>query len=121
MNATSIFDIEQNGLTVIVTPRRDPDELTFDEQAESEIGELFDRLSIGKAKNLVVDCHKIDRCCSSAMSFFVRLLKSVQRIGGRMAFCNVSEQIQPAMRVLNLHSVWAICDSRADAIAEVEN
>jgi hypothetical protein len=37
-----------------------------------------------------------------------------------MAFCNVSEQIQPSMRALNLHSVWAICDSRADAIAEVE-
>ena len=120
MNPTKIFDLERIGPTVIVTPRRDPDELTFDERAEGEIGELFDQLGIGKAKNVVVDCHRIDRCCSSAISFFVQILKSVQGIGGRMAFCNVSTHLRKVFEVLNLHGLWMISGSRDVAIADVE-
>ena len=121
MNANSVFEVEQAGLTVIVTPLRDPDELTFDEHVESETERVLNRLGNGKAKNVVVDCHRIDRCCSSAVSFFIRLSKSVRGMDGRMAFCNVSAHLLEVFKMLNLDTLWLICGSRDEAIAKVES
>ena len=121
MNANRIFDVEQVGLTVIVTPRRDPDELTFDEHVDSETERVFNQLDTGKAKNVVVDCHRIERCSSSAVAFFVRLAKEVRGMDGRMAFCNVSAHLLEVFKMLNLDTLWLICGSRDEAIAKVES
>ena len=119
MNATPFFEVEQIGRTVVVTNFTEMDEFTFDEIV-AEGGEVFERLAKATAENVVVDFHGVSRCQSTALGFFVKLAKRTREAGGRMAFYNLSETMQEIMRLTRLDAVWAICDSRADAIAEVE-
>ena len=121
MNAiNSLFDFDTVGAIIVVTPRQDLDEVTFEEQAEKEIAEVFDRLGIEKSKHAVVDCKSVDRCCSSAIAFFIRLAKRMRRNGGRLAFCNLSTHMRSVFDVLRLDTLWESCGSRDEAIAEVE-
>ena len=119
MNATPFFEVEQIGRTVVVTNFTEMDEFTFDEIV-AEGGEVFERLAKATAENVVVDFHGVSRCQSTALGFFVKLAKRTREAGGRIAFCNLSKTVQEIMRVTHLDKLWAICDSRADAIAEVE-
>jgi anti-anti-sigma factor len=115
-----IFCIENLGATVVVTPQQDPDELTFDESGESELAEVFNRLDGGESISVVVDCHRIERCCSSGIAFFIKLLKNAERNGGQLAFCNVSEHLREVFEMLHLNTLWPTCGSLGDALAVVE-
>jgi anti-anti-sigma factor len=119
MNSSLFFEVEQIGRTVIVTVFRDNEILTFDEMVY-EAREVFELLSSGRVENVVVDLHKLSICASAILGFFVKLRKTVQEAGGQMAFCNLSKPIRDIMRVSQTDRMWAICDSRADALAEVE-
>ena len=119
MNTTPFFEVEQIGRTVVVTVFKENEILTFDEMV-SEAREVFELLNSGQAENVVVDLHKVSICASAILGFFVKLWKRVQEAGGRMAFCNLSKPIREIMRVLQTDKIWTICDSRADAVAEVE-
>jgi anti-anti-sigma factor len=119
MTATSLFIIEKSGNTLIVTPLRDPDELTFDE-LEGDGKETFELLMKGEAKNIVVDCERIDHCCSTALGFFVKLWKRVRDMGGRMAFCNMSTHMRCIIELTHLEQLWVLCKTREEALAEVE-
>jgi len=118
MNTTSIFEIELRGLTVVLTPQHDPDELSFHEEVEVEVRDVFDRLSAGQSQHVVVDCCRIDRCCSSAIAFFIRLSKSVQAARGQMVFCNVSAHLREVFEMLHLDTLWATSGSLEDAITK---
>jgi anti-anti-sigma factor len=119
MTVMGLFVVEKSGHTLIVTPLRDPDELTFDE-LEGDGKEMFELLMNGEAKHVVVDCSKIDRCCSTALGFFVKLWKRVRDIDGRMAFCNMSTHMRCIVELTHLGQLWALCDTREQALAEVE-
>jgi anti-anti-sigma factor len=119
MNANPLFEVEQVRRTVVATAFGELDEFTFDEVAD-EAGGVFELLNKGLAENVVLDLHRVQMCQSTAFGFLLRAAKRVQERGGKMALCNLSEHTGKAMRALNLDKVWAICDSRDDAIAEVE-
>jgi anti-anti-sigma factor len=120
MNSTSLYEVEQIGRTVVVTPVRDLDEFSFEEMV-SQAESIFDPLSKTLAQSVVIDLCNVENCQSSAFGFFVKLAKRAKEAGGKMAVCNASARITEMTRVLNLDKVWAICDTRGDALADVEN
>jgi anti-anti-sigma factor len=119
MAVNSIFQFETCETTVIVTPQRDATELTF-EELEGDISEVFDLLDDGKATNVVVDCHRIDHCCSTAIGFFVKIWQRVRRVEGKMAFCNMTPHMRSIILVSHLDKLWAMCDTRDDAMSQVQ-
>ena len=115
---TDCFQIELSGDTLIVIPLVDLREIAFP-QIESGAKAVLDSLEASRAKNVVLDFHKTDTYGSTALGFFVKLLKRARSRGGQMAFCNVSEHERDILRTTKLDHSWPICASREEALASV--
>jgi anti-anti-sigma factor len=120
MNPQGIFRVEYAGRTAIVIPLRDPDELVFDEDQEAEIANLFERIDAGQTSHVVVDCERIDHCCSSAIGFFLKIAKRMREQGGNVVFCNLSGHLRGVFDMLHLEKVFGISDTRDTAMTQVE-
>ncbi|MFV1967814.1 MAG: STAS domain-containing protein [Pirellulaceae bacterium] len=120
MNRNGIFRVEHLGSTAVVMPLRDPDELVFDETQESEVASLLVRIAEGQTDNVIMDCERIDRCCSSAIGFFLKIAKRIREKGGQILFCNVSVHLKEVFDMLRLEKVFGICDTRDAAVAKIE-
>lgn len=116
--STETFEIEREGQTVIVTPRRDLRELDY-QAIEAAAGNLLTLLGNGAIKNVVIDFHRTDYYGSTALGFFVKLWKRVRERNGRMAFCGLSEHEREILRVTNLDGLWPLCSTRDEAVRVV--
>ena len=112
----SLFEIECQGDTVIISPVIDLREFEY-EQLVDEANEAFDYLEKTRnAKNLVVDFQKTDYFGSTALGFFLKLWKKVRDRKGQMAFCQLSDHEKEILTVTKLDSLWPICQSRDEAL-----
>lgn len=116
--ADGIFEIEQKDDTLIVVPAVDLRELDC-QRIEEAANRILDLLNGTGIKNVVIDFHKTDYYGSTALGFFVKLLKRVRRKGGRMAFCNVSDHEKEILQITNLDHSWPIYSSRIEALEAV--
>ena len=117
-SATNVFEIERQGDTVIVTPVRNLGEFAYQE-VENEAATVLSLLDKGDVKNVVLDFQKTDHYGSTALGFFIKLLKRVRSLHGQMALCHVSAHELDILRLLKLDKVWPICASRDEALAVV--
>ena len=121
MSLIGLFHVEQLDHTVVVTPLRNLTELGTDDLLDCDPGGAIRLLELRQARNVIIDCHHIDRCCSSAVGLFIRLWKRSQANLGRMAFCNVSPHMQQIVEILRLDAVWPAFGSLSDAVAYVQD
>jgi len=112
---SGIFEIEQEGETLIVTPLTNIGELAFQEIA-SGAAVVLDFLNDSTARNIVVDFHDTDYFGTTALGFFLKLWKKVRARGGRMVFCNVSEHEKEILKFTELENLWIIRGSRDEAL-----
>ena len=120
MATASILPIEQIGDTVVITPRKDLNELAF-EQIELEAKHALELLDGTQTKNVVLDFCYTDYFGSTALSFFVKLHKQVRELQGAMAFCNLSDHGREILNITKLDTLWPNCDSREEAILSIES
>lgn len=118
MKTTSALPLEQVGETVVITPTNNLNEFAF-EQIERDATHVLNLLEGGDVKNIVIDFSHTDYYGSTALSFFVKLWKRVRHGGGNMAVCNLSEHEREILNITKLDSLWAICESRDDALSLV--
>jgi anti-sigma B factor antagonist len=120
MTATSsVFQIEREGQTLLVTVLTDLQELDYP-KVEAGARDILHLLGNGTIKNVVLDFHKTDYYGSTALGFFVRLWKRVRDRGGRMAFCGVSDHEKEILKVTKLDGLWPIYLSREEALKAVQ-
>jgi anti-anti-sigma factor len=105
-----LFEVEQAGAVVIVIPQADLSEFAFQQL------DMLDRV---QASGVIIDCHKSNYFGSTAMGFFMKLWLRVRRCGGRMAFCNMSDNEKEILHVTKADSLWTVCASRKEALAAV--
>jgi len=117
--AGGIFEIEQQGDTIIAAPAVDLREFDF-QRIEEGAERILDLLNAPGIKNVVLDFHKTDYYGSTALGFFLKLWKRVRVRNGRMAFCNVSEHEKEILQVTKLDHLWSICSSRSEALKAVK-
>jgi len=113
--ASGIFEIEQEGETIVVTPLTNIGELAFQE-IESGAAMVLDFLNDSMARNIVVDFHDTDYFGTTALGFFLKLWKKVSSRGGRMIFCNVSEHEKEILKFTELENLWIMRGSREAAL-----
>jgi anti-anti-sigma factor len=118
--ADGIFEIEREGDTIVVIPAVDLRELDY-QRIEAGARRVLDLLNGKDIKNVVMDFHKTDYYGSTALGFFVKLLKRVRSRHGRMVFCNVSDHEKEILRVTNLDHSWPIYPSRTEAREAVKS
>jgi anti-anti-sigma factor len=116
--AGGIFEIEQEGDTLIIVPVVDLRELDY-ERIEEGAATILDLLNNTAIQNVVMDFHKTDYYGSTALGFFLKLWKRVRRRNGRMAFCNVSAYEKEILQIMRLDYLWPICSSRIEALEAV--
>jgi anti-anti-sigma factor len=115
----NLFDIERQGEVLVVIPTADLRESEY-EDIETRGQGLLNLLASSDIKRLVIDFHRTDYYGSTALGFFIRLWKRVSARGGRMAFCNVSDHEKEILTVTRLDTLWPVCPSREEALAEVQ-
>jgi anti-anti-sigma factor len=114
-----VFEVEQEGATLVVTPLTDLREFEYQGIEAGGAGALS-LLEGGAVKNVVLDFRRTDYYGSTALGFFVKLWRRVSGRGGRMAFCNLSAHEREVLRVTRLDSLWPICGSREEALKVVQ-
>ena len=115
---TEIFEIEQQDDTIIVVPTVDLQELDY-QRIEEGATRILDLLNGAGMKNVVMDLYRTEYYGSTALGFFLKLLKRVRRKNGHMAFCNVSDHEKEILQITKLDHSWPICSSRSEALEAV--
>ena len=115
-----VFEVNQIGDTVVLVPQANLSEFDFD-QIEQAGSDVLKRLDDVLAKNVVIDFHLTDYYGSTAIGFFIKLWKRVRKVGGYMAFCNVSVHERQVLELTKLDTLWDICGTRDEALANVDS
>jgi anti-anti-sigma factor len=115
-----IFSRESCGNTLVLNPLIHLGSLHEPEIAH-ETQELLDYInkSDPAPTNLVIDLALGEYLGTAMLGAVVKLWKRVSQRGGRLALCNVSENVAQVLRVTKLHAIWPIYNSRDQALAAV--
>lgn len=118
MSLESLFESEDLGDVVVVSPTRDMGEF---EMASSDIPAYDQLVDLTHGRNIVVDLSQTDYFGSSTIGLFIRLAKHVHAEGRAIAFCNLSPHEAQVIGITHVSEVLAITDSREAAIELVRS
>jgi len=118
MTDRRLFDVERDGDVVVLIPRADLRETDYGD-IESGARALLDLVAAPDVKGVVLDFHRTDYYGSTALGFFLRIWKRIGSRGGRMAFCNLSDNEVEILSVTRLDTLWSVCTSREEALKVV--
>jgi anti-anti-sigma factor len=114
----SLFQVEQNDQTLILSPKSNLSELELSSLDEA-IRDVMQELDSLGYRHLILDFAGTDYYGSTALGFFIKLWKRVRSIGGDMVFCNVSPHEMEVLELTRLDNLWTICSTRDEALAHV--
>jgi anti-anti-sigma factor len=114
-----VFSRETIGDVMILTPAAD-----LGSFHESEIShESEDLLEIFRSRpkpvSLVIDLAQTDYFGTAILGAIVKLWKRISQNGGRIAICNVSENVIQMLRVTKLSAIWPIFPTRDEALSAI--
>ncbi|HEY2252744.1 MAG TPA: STAS domain-containing protein [Planctomycetaceae bacterium] len=115
-----IFSREARGNTLVLNPLIHLGSLHEPEIAH-ETQELLEYINRSDPvpTNLVIDL-ALGECLGTAiLGAIVKLWKRISQRGGRLALCNVSDNVIDVLRVTKLHAIWPIYPSRDQALAAI--
>lgn len=117
--ANDAFRVEVSGGTLVISPVGDINSLSGEllEEAASMMSELIEG---HESPMLVVDLSGVPNCSSLFMSFLLRCHKSVKSRGGEMVLCAASQMILELLSLTRLDTVWALYQTRAEALDAVD-
>lgn len=93
---------------------------TINEDYLSDIGEVMLQAAEADPPQVVVDMSGVQFFSSSFIEVIFRLWNRLNKRQGRFALCNLFPYCVEVLKITNLHTLWKICGTRADAIAWVK-
>ncbi len=114
------FRLEWHGNTVIITPASNVEEMRWDliEQAADIV---MDPLREQEVPMVVVDLSDVNYFGSVFLALLLRCHKFVKSKGGELVLSGASKMATELLRVTALDTLWAIYDTRDDAIDAVSS
>jgi anti-sigma B factor antagonist len=114
------FRIERHGDVAVVIPSSEVELLQWD-----LIEEASD-LVLGPVTHLdeplvIFDLSEVEFFGSVFLSLLLRTWKTVYQKGGAMVLCGVSDQARELLKLTALDTLWAIYDSREEAMQILES
>jgi len=119
MNESSdSFQIEWHGNAVVVIPGNDVETLRWDliDQAATIVLSPLKRTEVPM---VVFDLSEVQFFGSVFLSLLLRCHKYVKSRGGELVICGASELARELLSVTALDTLWAIYDTRAEALDAV--
>ncbi len=111
-----IFSREHVGKALVLNPLTHLGSL-HEPEIVHETNELIDLINHSPATSLVIDLASNDFLGTAMLGAIVKIWKRVCQHGGRLALCNVSENVVEVLRITKLHTVWPIYASRDQALS----
>jgi anti-anti-sigma factor len=118
MSKDALFESEDLGDVVVVSPTRDMGEF---EIASSDVPAYDQLAGLTDGRNVVIDLSQTDYFGSSTIGMFIRLAKHVHARGRAIAFCNLSKHESQVVGITHVGQVLDVRDSRESAIEFVRS
>jgi anti-anti-sigma factor len=114
-DATQEFQIERHGEIALVTPSAKVEEMheTMIEQAAKLV---VQSLRNDPPAGIVVDLSQVNYFGSVFVSFLLRCHSLAKRHGSEIVLAGPSEPARELLKLLDLETLWAIYDTRQEAI-----
>jgi anti-anti-sigma factor len=115
-----IFTRESLGNTLVLNPLIHLGTLHEPEIAH-ETNELLELINKPghEPTNIVIDLARGDYLGTAMLGAVVKLWKRVSQRGGRLALCNVSDNVMQVLRSTKLNAIWPIYSTRDQALAAI--
>ncbi len=109
------FNIERHGEVAVVTPSAKVEEMheTMIEQAARLV---IQSLRQDPPEGIVVDLSQVNYFGSVFVSFLLRCHALAKRQGSEIVLAGASEPARELLKLLDLETLWAIYDSRQEAV-----
>jgi len=110
------FRIDRHGDLAVIVPSPEVESMT--ESLIQQAAQLvLAPLKADPPAGLVIDLSHVDYFGSVFLSFLLRCYTPIKMHGSEMVLAGVSKRIRELLRLTNLDTLWAIYDSRAEALA----
>ncbi|MCA9058520.1 MAG: STAS domain-containing protein [Planctomycetaceae bacterium] len=109
------FQIEWHGNTVVLKPAASVESLNWD-LVEQAADLVMDPLSEQEAPMVIVDLSDVGYFGSVFLALLLRCHKFVKKKGGELVLCGASETALELLRITALDTIWAIYDTREQAM-----
>jgi anti-sigma B factor antagonist len=117
--ASDAFRIEIMGGTIVISPTGDVN--SFAAELLSEAADMMTQLIEGhESPMLVIDLNGVPNCGSVFMSFLLRCHKAVKSRSGEMVLCGASQMLRELLSLTRLDTVWALYQTREEALDAVD-
>jgi anti-sigma B factor antagonist len=117
--ASDAFRIEMSGGTIVIAPVGDVN--TFSAELLAEAADMMSELIEGhESPMLVIDLSGVPSCGSVFMSFLLRCHKAVKSRSGEMVLSGASQMLRELLALTRLDTVWALYQTREEALDAVD-
>jgi anti-anti-sigma factor len=83
-----------------------------------ELRKVFEAIIKRNDKKVLVDFSRVSYIDSSGLATLIEMLQRLKKIGGLMRFSNLDQKIKNIFEVTKLHKLFAIFDTREDALRD---
>jgi len=113
-----IFKCERHDEIIVVVPQGDALGFRYaDVHVESNA--VAQVLNQSDVMHLVVDFGLVDLIGSIIIGSILKFARSITHRGGKVAFCNASEQMLDVLNTMNLGNLWPYLPTREEAFRSV--
>ena len=113
------FQLDWHGNVVVVTPARDVESLSWD-LVENAAQIVLKPINEQDAPMVIVDLSEVSYFGSVFLALLLRCHKHVKSRGGELVLCGASSTASELLRITALDTLWAIYETREEALSALE-
>jgi anti-anti-sigma factor len=110
-----VIQIERHGDIAIIVPASEVENMQW-ELIEQAADIVLSPLKADPASGVIVDLSQVAYFGSVFLSLLLRCHKLVKQQGGEVVLCGASERAKELLRLTALDTLWAIYDTREQAL-----
>ncbi|MCH2211969.1 MAG: STAS domain-containing protein [Fuerstiella sp.] len=114
------FDIEWHGNTVVVVPAASVESLQWD-LVEQAADFVMESLANQEVPMVVFDLTQVGYFGSVFLALILRCHKFLKRRGGELVLCGANEMARELLKITALDTIWAIYDTRPEAMQAIDS
>jgi len=118
--ASQDFQIEWHGNTIVVIPSGDIESMQW-ELSEQAATMILEPLEKSEVPLIVFDLSQVNYFGSLFLSLLLRCHKRIRPRGGELVLCGASDTANELLQVTALNTLWAIYDTRKEALAALDD
>ena len=113
------FELEWHGNIVVVVPAKSVESLNWD-LVEQAADVIMEPMSTQEVPMVVVDLKDVGYFGSVFLALLLRCHKFLKRRGGQLVLCSANDVARELLKITALDTIWAIYDSRKEAMQAID-